>query len=475
MKRRTKLWLMILFSAVGSVVLFLTLSTLTGGIWNQGYNLKKLNAISQESLTAIEQQDAFSGPEVQLIMEDVLRPYPEIRLEWLAEDGSTIYDTAGETNSYDFRQLADRVVHMPDNLWSTDDTITLAYSIAHDSRSYYLLLSLSGEDMQSGQMYFFLRTYKALLAFVLPLLLALLLPYLLSLWFFSSTDRRIRKLNAALNQVGIRSDVIVLEDKSRDEIGQLTRHYNSMAKRIRSQSSQIEQFQNRRRQLLSNLSHDLRTPLTMILGYAETIRTGAYKDENELQSGAKIILQRSRYMDKLLDQLLDIARHEEYVLRPQLAMHNLSELMRKVAADYLLFLDGKNVVVEADIQDADVEVMIDAPLIERALRNLLDNAVRYGEGGHYLGIGLTEDEEDVILSVKDRGKGIAPEDRERIFERFYRADEGRKGEGLGIGLSIVKEIAESHHGSIRLLDAAMTETVFQIRLPKKPPSEAASG
>lgn len=202
-----------------------------------------------------------------------------------------------------------------------------------------------------------------------------------------------------------RSDVIVLEDTSRDEIAQLTHHYNSMAMRIQSQSAQIKQLEHRRRLLLSDLSHDLRTPLTMILGYAELIRTGAYKNENELQSGAKIILQRSRYMDKLLDQLLDITRQEEHLLRLQLAPHNLSELMRKIAAEYLLFLDDKNIVLEADIQDTDIEVMIDAPLIERALRNLLDNAVRYGEEGHYLGIGLTEEQEEVVLTVKTGVKG----------------------------------------------------------------------
>jgi len=96
-------------------------------------------------------------------------------------------------------------------------------------------------------------------------------PYFLSLWLFSSVNRRIGRLNQALNQVNIRSDVIVLEDKAKDEIGQLTRHYNLMAQRIRRQADEIDQFENGRKQLLSNLSHDLRTPLTMILGYAETI------------------------------------------------------------------------------------------------------------------------------------------------------------------------------------------------------------
>ena len=107
-------------------------------------------------------------------------------------------------------------------------------------------------------------------------------------------------------------------------------------------AEQIKQFDARRKLLLSNLSHDLRTPLTMILGYAETIRAGLYKDEKELQASAKVLLQRSRYMDKLLDQLLDITQQDEEDLELHVEVHNVSEMMRKIAADYLMFLEGQN-------------------------------------------------------------------------------------------------------------------------------------
>ena len=388
-------------------------------------------------------------------------------MEWIDSDGTVIYDTSGQMGRYDFRQLVDRMVNMPNNLWGADEPITLVYSLNHNTRSYYLLLSLPSEAMQEGQYFFYARSSKVIYTLILPFLLAALVPYLLSLWFFSSINRRIGKLIKALNQVNFQSDVIVLEDKSKDEIGQLTRHYNEMAYRIQSQASQIEQFENRRKLLLSNLSHDLRTPLTMILGYAETIRTGAYKDEDELQSGAKIILQRSRYMDKLLDQLLDISQQDEDLLEPHFAPYNLSEMMRKIVADYLLILDGQDFTVEVDIPDRDAVIDINQPLIERAFRNLLDNAIRYGNEGHFLGIGLTEEEEEVTITVKDRGRGIAPEDCERVFERLYRVDGGSKGDGLGFGLSIVQEIVESHQGSVRLSSTPYTETLFQIKLPKK--------
>lgn len=466
MKNRTKLWIIMLISIVFSLILFIWLTTLSGNIWNKGYDLNTLNAVSQEILDAIEQQNTDDKNEVRSILDQAHNQHPALRFEWLASDGSMLYDTSGGMQGYDFKQLADRFTNMPNNLWGADKPITLAYSASKNGQTYYLLLSLSSDAMKQGQVYFFVRTFKALYSWALPFLLSFLVPYFLSMWFFSSVNRRIGKLNQALNQVNIRSDVVVLENKSKDEIGQLTRHYNSMAQRIRSQADEIDQFENGRRLLLSNLSHDLRTPLTMILGYAETIHTGLYRDEKELQTSAKIILQRSRYMDKLLDQLLDIARLDAGALKVHPVSHNLSEMLRKIVTDYMLFLDGQGFAIEVDIPDGDIQACIDASLIERAIRNLMDNAIRYGKDGHFLGIKLVEEDDDVCISVKDRGRGIAPEDHELIFERFYRVDEGRNGEGLGIGLSIVKEIVESHQGRIQLMSTPYAETLFLVRLPK---------
>ncbi|MNI35113.1 Sensor protein SrrB [compost metagenome] len=239
-----------------------------------------------------------------------------------------------------------------------------------------------------------------------------------------------------------------------------------MARRIQNQGEKIKQFDTRRNLLLSNLSHDLRTPLTMILGYAETIRAGLYKDEKELQASAKVLLQRSRYIDKLLDQLLEITRQDEGNLALHVEVHNVSEMMRKIAADYLMFLEGQNFTVEVNIPEEDIQARIDASLIERALRNLLDNAIRYGSEGHYLEIALSEKDDTLSMMVIDKGRGIPLQDQEHVFERFYRVDGSRKGEGLGIGLSIVQEIIALHHGSITLTSAPFEKTVFEIHLPK---------
>lgn len=464
MKSRTKLWLVMLISAASSLILFLLLSFIVSKIWNDGYNLNQLESIAHETLQTVERH-SLDG--VRPILDAVHDRHPAIRLEWVASDGSTIYDTTGGTARYDFGQLAGRFVNMPDNLWAEHETATLVYSLARNGQSEYLLLSLPSDEMKTGQVYFFSRSFKLLYALILPVLLSALVPYFLSIWFFSSINRRIGKLNKALGQVGLRSDVLVLEDKSKDEVGQLTRHYNEMARRIQQQAVQIEQFDKRRRLLLSNLSHDLRTPLTMILGYAETIRTNSFHDDGELRKSAKIILQRSRYMDKLLDQLLDISRQDSGAFEIHPTPTNLSELMRKIVSDYLLLLDGQNYAVDIEIPEKDVESDLDASLMERAVRNLLDNALRYGSDGEYLGIGLVQEDDCVLIIVKDRGRGIDPADRDRIFERFYRANEGRQGEGLGIGLSIVKEVVDLHQGHIRLTSTPYGETSFTLLLPQR--------
>lgn len=126
---------------------------------------------------------------------------------------------------------------------------------------------------------------------------------------------------------------------------------------------------------------------------------------------------------------------------------------------------GQNFTVEVNIPDEDTHAWFDASLIERALRNLLDNAIRYGSEGHYLEIGLTEKDDTLFMTVIDKGHGIPLQEQEHVFERFYRVDGSRKGEGLGIGLSIVKEIIALHNGSITLTSIPFERTVFEIQLP----------
>ncbi|MHA0858482.1 hypothetical protein [Paenibacillus sp. CMAA1364] len=235
MKSRTKLWLLMLISVILSILVFASLALIMGKIGDKGHNLNSLNAISQEVLETIAMRQAFDIADIAPILDDAHSNHPDIRYEWIAADGSTIYDTFGEKKTYDFGQLANRMLHMPQNLWGVDEPITLTYSISQEDQPYYLLMSLSSGDMKNGQVYFFMRTFKAMSTFMLPLIVALLIPYLLSLGFFSSMNKRISKLNHAIGQLNLQSEITVLEDTKSDEISQLTAHYNAMAHRIQNQ------------------------------------------------------------------------------------------------------------------------------------------------------------------------------------------------------------------------------------------------
>ncbi|MBW5445772.1 HAMP domain-containing protein [Cohnella sp. CFH 77786] len=466
MKLRTKLWLLLVLSAAMSMVVFGFTSVWIGKAANKGYALFQLNPLAQSIVDSIQEQPKLDIDVLKQTLDRAHADHPAIRLVWLDDKGQSIYDTAGLNPTFTFHDLAMLMQNMPKSYLSGED-IRILTPAAKDGQSYFLLLSIPASAMKQGEMYFFVRKLSSLLTLVVPLILSFSIPFLLALWFFSVINRRIRKLNKALNQLSIQSDspVVELKDSSKDELGQLTQHYNSMAHRIRAQFAEIQQFESKRKLLLSNLSHDLRTPLTTMLGYAEMIRTGNYQDQQELQARAKIILQRCRYMDKLLDQMLDISRQDADGMAIHLENHNLSELIRKIAAEYIMIFDGEPFQFDVEVPDEDIYLSMDAPLMERALRNLLDNAIRYGKDGRYLGIQLTADEQSVNVIVKDKGKGIPPEHQAQIFERFYRVDRGRKGEGLGIGLAIVKDIAEAHQGSIEMNSTPNVETAFRIKLP----------
>ena len=161
---------------------------------------------------------------------------PELRLEWIASDGTVIYDTSGEMQHYEFKQLTDRFVNMPNNLWGEDETITLAYSLNNNATALlFVLKPAKRSDESEGSSSSMHATFKVL--YTLQFCHFYYLPWFRIFCPYGFSPRSIdasASLNKALNQVNFRSDVIVLKDKSKDEIGQLTRHYNGMASEFKA-------------------------------------------------------------------------------------------------------------------------------------------------------------------------------------------------------------------------------------------------
>lgn len=217
------------------------------------------------------------------------------------------------------------------------------------------------------------------------------------------------------------------------------------------------------KKMLANISHDIKTPLTVILGYLEIMRLTGADDEmlKKVESKAKQVVD-------LINQFFTLAKLEAGDTNITLSRVNVSEICRESALGFYEILLQKDFEVELSIPEKTVYVQGDKDALQRILFNLLSNAVRYGSDGKYLGIFLREENDSVWIDVTDKGKGIQREFADRIFERLYTMEDSRNREvqGNGLGLTIAKNLAVQLGGDIYLDSIPGTKTTFTVRLKK---------
>ncbi len=218
------------------------------------------------------------------------------------------------------------------------------------------------------------------------------------------------------------------------------------------------------KKMLANISHDIKTPLTVILGYLEIMRLGDAEDEmlRKVEAKAKQVME-------LLNQFFTLAKLEAGDTDMTLSRVNLSEICRESALSFYDILQQKEFEVEISIPGTAVYVQGNKNALQRILLNLLSNAVRYGSDGKYLGIVLREGKDSASIDVTDKGKGIEREFAERIFERLYTMEDSRNREmqGNGLGLTIARSLASCMGGELLLDSVPGVRTTFTIKLKKR--------
>jgi len=221
---------------------------------------------------------------------------------------------------------------------------------------------------------------------------------------------------------------------------------------------------------IANVSHELKTPLSLIRMFGELIATGKHKGEGSAREYAGIITRESERLAHLIDNVLDFARLERGKASYSFAEGRLDEVVERALDVCRYRLDKEKMKLRTDIEDALPAVRMDEDAMTLVLLNLVDNAVKYaGEGGE-VAVRLARAPGGVALSVRDRGPGISADDQHRIFERFYRATNARMRNvrGSGIGLSLVKHIAEAHGGRVTLTSAPGHGATFTVFVPSAP-------
>ncbi|CAM4124047.1 ATP-binding protein [Bordetella muralis] len=255
------------------------------------------------------------------------------------------------------------------------------------------------------------------------------------------------------------------DEKHRDEIGVLRRAFAQMGQRIADQWHELTRQDQQRRDLVANISHDLRTPLTSLHGYLETLRL---KDESlaaeERRRYLDIALGQSRKVGRLAQELFELARLESGLVQLEIDTFSLPELVQDVIQKFELAAEARRQRLSTDFPRELPPVRADLGMIERVLTNLLDNAIRHSPPGTDIEVRLGNSRQMVEVRVSDSGPGIPADLRAGLFTRASALRQPRS-DGGGLGLVIVQRILQLHRSEIRLLDEPGQGAVFSFDLP----------
>ncbi|KZY36389.1 MULTISPECIES: cell wall metabolism sensor histidine kinase WalK [unclassified Oleiphilus] len=264
------------------------------------------------------------------------------------------------------------------------------------------------------------------------------------------------------------SDAWELRSNS-DEIEVLSSSFSLMRQRIQSQFDQLAESDRLRRELISNVSHDLRTPLAAMQGYLETlIIKSETLDSAKQRKYLEVAHRHSKRLRDLVSQLFELSKLEAGRVQPQYEIFSLTELVYDVRQDYELRAQEKGLELIAKVPDENVLVNADISLMQRVLQNLIDNAISHSKESGEVTLSLKLEGRGVQVGVFDTGRGIAAEDIPYVFKRFYQSTsdvnpELRK-DGAGLGLSIVQKILELHDSIISVRSQLNTGTEFSFAL-----------
>ena len=353
-----------------------------------------------------------------------------------------------------------------------------------DARKVFSAFEVRNEGRLEGYLYVILggQTYEALSRDIgssyvgkisLYVAIAVMLAAtIVGLLLFNLLTRRLKKLRDEMRRVS-ESDFekvprVERLSASGDEIGQLALSFVTMSSRIREQFLQLKENDNLRRELVSNISHDLRTPLSAMQGYLETlIIKGETLSEEERERYLKIARQHTVRLGSLIGDLFELSKLDSASVAPQLEAFSLPELVQDVVQEFQLQAEKKNITLSLQL-NADSGLTIgDIGLIQRVLENLVRNAIQFTPVGGEVTLSIAEQRQSVAVAVSDTGAGIPDDEISQIFDRFYRSGQGnsRRSESSGLGLAIVKKILDLHGSRIAVESKVDAGTRFEFELP----------
>ena len=261
-----------------------------------------------------------------------------------------------------------------------------------------------------------------------------------------------------------------LEVETDDEIGQLCRDFEEMRLRLRETSSEKVEYDKRSKELISNISHDLKTPITAIKGYVEGIMDGVADTPEKMERYIRTIYNKANDMDNLINELTLYSKIDSNRIPYNFSTISVNDYFDDCAADLRIDIESRGVKFDyLNFVDEDVKIIADAEQLKRVINNIVSNSVKYMDKPQkQLHLRVKDVGDFVQVEIEDNGKGIGAKELPYVFERFYRTDASRNSAtgGSGIGLSIVKKIIEEHGGKIWATSKEGTGTIMYFVIRK---------
>lgn len=312
---------------------------------------------------------------------------------------------------------------------------------------------------------------KLLVDLAISILLILLFTAgMLNIWIYRGIINPIRRLQTAAQNIKAGNLDFTIEAENNDEIGELCRNFEDMRLKLKESAEEKLSAEKENKVLISNISHDLKTPITAIKGYVEGIMDGVADTPEKQDRYIRTIYNKANEMDTLINELTLYSKIDANRIPYNFKRINVADYFSDCAEEVGLELEAENIkLTYINYVDADVQIIADPEQLRRVINNIIGNSVKYLDKTQgFINIRIRDVGDFIQVELEDNGKGIAAKDLPYIFDRFYRTDASRNSAtgGSGIGLSIVRKIIEDHGGKIWANSKEGTGTIMYFVIRK---------
>jgi signal transduction histidine kinase len=459
--------------------IFIFISVEFSADYNQEAQQKINGEIAAGAITEVSPifvADSINEHAIHVLMHSMMAVHPSIEVYLLDPQGKIItYVVPSKDVKTDAVSLApikqflartnDRTIKGDDPRNPNASKIFSAAEIVEDGelKGYmYIILASSNytTTMAALQNSFILKLG------VRSLLIALLLTSILGLLAIWIITRNLNKIIAAVRSFKEGNHSVRIDLQTGGELANVADTFNNMAETIQQNIIQLKSVEELRKELIANVSHDLRSPIASIQGFAETILLKNESiTETERKKYLEIILQNSENLSKLVNDLFELSKLESNPQMMQPEPVQVAELVQDVADKFQIIAKEKNISINTIYSKSLPLVYADIQMTDRVFQNILDNAIKYCDANDVVTIELELKEDGVLVKIADTGKGIAEEELPYIFTRYYKGSKTKGANSTGLGLAIVKKILDLHQSTIKVYSKINQGTRFEFKLP----------